>query len=157
MCSLAARYDIFMQTGLPLGQITQREERIWDKNVKCPKSKFIRICSSRTSTERRKTKKKLFCLRLYSDPPSGRVDYTQREKRLGKMNIENIPHLNSLGSASRRTSTGRRKTNAEPLHTSPLSLSYNLPYSSYVQLIYSVPNTYAVRHAGITSPNGQRD
>jgi hypothetical protein len=33
-----------MQTDLPLGQITQREEILKEKNVKCIKSKFIRDC-----------------------------------------------------------------------------------------------------------------
>jgi hypothetical protein len=44
------------------------------------------------------------CLHAYL--PTTRVDYTERRKE----EKENVPSQNSLGSASRRTSTERRKT-----------------------------------------------
>jgi hypothetical protein len=35
-------------TDLSLGKITQREERLREKNVKCNKSKFIRVCHKKS-------------------------------------------------------------------------------------------------------------
>jgi hypothetical protein len=53
------------------------------KNVKCPRSKFIMICTRRASTERRKTKKTYFC-DFNADSPFPRVDYTERRKIMRK-------------------------------------------------------------------------
>jgi hypothetical protein len=76
------------------------------KNVKCPRSKFIRICTRRASTERRKTKKNFFSVFMRTnlsaalperiktkktyfcdfnaDSPFPRVDYTERRKIMRK-------------------------------------------------------------------------
>jgi hypothetical protein len=37
-------------------------------------------------------------------------NFTQREKRLREKKLQNVPNQNSIGSASRRESTERRKT-----------------------------------------------
>jgi hypothetical protein len=73
-----ALFCVFKLTDLCLGQITQGEERLKEKNVKCPNLKFIEIFLRRIFTERRKTKKKLFV--FHADQSSSRVDYTERIK-----------------------------------------------------------------------------
>jgi hypothetical protein len=62
--------------------------------------------SRRISTEGRKTKKYLFSVFMWTDLSLGLI--TMREERRNKK--ENVLNQNSLGSASRRTSTERRKT-----------------------------------------------
>ena len=76
------------------------------KNIKCPRSKFIKICTRRASTERRKTKKNFFSVFMWTnlsaalperiktkktyfcdfnaDSPFPRVDYTERRKIMRK-------------------------------------------------------------------------
>jgi hypothetical protein len=59
-----------------------REKKEYEKkNLKAPKSKFLRISSRRASTARRKTKKNFFCVSMLTDLPLWLI--TQREERLG--------------------------------------------------------------------------
>ena len=91
----------------PFPRVDYTERRnIMRKNVKCPRSKFIRICTRRASTERRKTKKNFFSVFMRTnlsaalperiktkktyfcdfnaDSPFPRVDYTERRKIMRK-------------------------------------------------------------------------
>jgi hypothetical protein len=51
-----------------------------EKKGNCPKSKFIMICPRRESTERRKTKKNMFCVLMQTDFLLGYV--TQRKEKI---------------------------------------------------------------------------
>jgi hypothetical protein len=65
----------------PFPRVDYTERRnIMRKNVKCPRSKFIRICTRRASTERRKTKKNLFSVFMRTNL----LLLQQREERLRK-------------------------------------------------------------------------
>jgi hypothetical protein len=66
-----------MRTDLSLGQITQREERLREKNVKCHKSKFIRVCLKKSFYREKKDLEIFFCVFLLTDLPLGKI--TQRE------------------------------------------------------------------------------
>ena len=47
--------------------VTQREERVREKNVECPIQKSSGSVSTSAATERRKTKKNLFCVSMQTD------------------------------------------------------------------------------------------
>jgi hypothetical protein len=83
-----------------------REERLWEKEEKCPNPNLLGSASKRASTERRKTQRNLFFV-FWVRRPSSRVDYTEKWKT--KRKKENVPNPNSLGSASRKPSTEKRK------------------------------------------------
>ncbi len=86
--------------------LPQREKRLREKNIKCPNENSLGSASRRASTERRKTNINLFVCFCGLTFPQGRL---HREKKT-KRNKENVLYQNSLGSASRRASTERRKT-----------------------------------------------
>jgi hypothetical protein len=64
-----------------------REKKEYVKKIKKdPKSKFIRISSRRPSTEKKKTKKNLFCVFMLTDFSLRYI--TQRKERLRERKIQ---------------------------------------------------------------------
>jgi hypothetical protein len=57
---------VFMWTDLPIAYITQREERLRENKENNPIQNSLGSTSRRASTERRKTKKNLYCF-FYAD------------------------------------------------------------------------------------------
>ena len=60
-------FNNFVWNDLPQGQIRQREKGLREKNVKCPKSNFIRVCLKERFHREKKDSENFFCVFMQND------------------------------------------------------------------------------------------